>query len=179
MTTPGSGEERTITPSGGAPLPDGNRPPVTSPWQRRLTTGARLALIVVGLSPLWVWALQPLPSIAWLATPMELWFGAQCHREPGRSLELFGHLLPVCNRCLGIYLGLGLGALFLRPRLGVWPLRLWVGFAASAMILDVWTEALGMRPESAWLRVVTGLLLAYPVSVAIVWTLREGSPDGD
>lgn len=143
-------------------------------WRRWLYRATRGLLVVIGLSPLLVWAVAPVPWLHWVGAPFEAWFDYQCHREAARSIQLFGHYLPVCNRCLGIYLGLGLGALSMRPRLNVWPLRLWVGFAAAAMVLDVWTEALGMRPESAPIRLMTGLLLAYPVSVAVVWTAREG-----
>ena len=84
-------------------------------------------------------------------------------------------MLPVCFRCFGIYAGLGLGALVLRPRLGVWPLRIWVGLAALGMILDVASEHWGLRPEWGPLRLATGVLLAYPVGVALVWSAR-GEP---
>jgi uncharacterized membrane protein len=85
----------------------------------------------------------------------------------------------VCVRCFGIYLGLGLGALILRPHLSTWPLRIWVGFAAVVMVLDVWTELLGMRPESAWLRLLTGILLSYPVGSALVLSARGDPMDSD
>ncbi len=138
------------------------------PWPGRVV---RALLVVVGVSPF-------LPLLATLATlpavgaPFEAWFEFQCHREASRSLTLFGHAMPVCSRCFGIYLGLGLGALFLRPRLDVWPLRIWVGFAALVMVLDVLTESMGMRPEWAPLRVATGILLSYPVGAALVWAAR-------
>ncbi|MCA9628189.1 MAG: DUF2085 domain-containing protein [Myxococcales bacterium] len=139
---------------------------------------ARGGLIVIGFSPLWVWAVSDVPLLHWLGVPFDAWFSYQCHREPERSFQLLGRFLPVCNRCLGIYLGLGLGALFMRPKLSVWPLRLWVGFAAAAMILDVWTEALSMRPPNSLVRLFTGILLAYPVAVAVAWTARDaGSRD--
>ncbi len=83
-------------------------------------------------------------------------------------MVVFGDLLPVCSRCAGIYVGLGLGAALLRPRLGVWPLRIWVGFAALVMILDVATETLGMRPELGSFRFTTGAFLSFPVAVAVV-----------
>ncbi len=31
-----------------------------------------------------------------------------CHQDPARSFEVAGHLLPLCQRCTGLYLGLGL-----------------------------------------------------------------------
>jgi uncharacterized membrane protein len=140
---------------------------------------ARALFVVIGVSPFLPLLLGGMPLLGALGELFESWFAFQCHREPERSLAVFGYVLPVCSRCTGIYWGLGLGALVLRPRLGPWPLRIWVGLAALVMVLDVWTELLGMRPASAWLRVLTGALLAYPVSVAVVWTCREiDLPDG-
>lgn len=133
----------------------------------------RGALIVIGFSPLLPLVLEPVPVLRALGHAFEAWFAFQCHREPERSLSLFGHVLPVCSRCTGIYWGLAAGALVMRPRLGAWPLRIWVGFAALVMVLDVWTELLGMRPESTVMRVLTGMLLAYPVGAAVVWAARD------
>ncbi|MEZ4225285.1 MAG: DUF2085 domain-containing protein [Polyangiaceae bacterium] len=139
---------------------------------------ARGVLILVGVGPLMPQLTRGLPGLSWLGGAFDAWFAFQCHREPARSLSFLGEILPVCSRCLGIYLGLGLGALILWPKLKVWPLRIWVGFAALVMVLDVATETLGMRPEWTPLRLVTGLLLAYPVSGAVVRAAR-GEPQDD
>lgn len=132
----------------------------------------RALLVVIGLGPLATPFLERVPVLGLLATPFLAWFDFQCHRELERSFTLLGQVMPVCARCFGIYAGLGLGAAVLRPRLEVWPLRIWVGFAAVAMVLDVVTENLGMRPPSGWVRFLTGALLAYPVGVAVVLTAR-------
>ena len=67
-------------------------------------------------------------SIAWLAAlglavggragggglPGDLVYAAAslvCHQQPERSFHAAGHPLPVCARCLGLYLGGALGAL--------------------------------------------------------------------
>jgi hypothetical protein len=47
--------------------------------------------------------------------------------------------------------------------------------AAVLMVADVWTESLGLRPSSLWLRTLTGVLLAYPVGDALVWAARNVS----
>jgi uncharacterized membrane protein len=133
----------------------------------------RVVFVLIGVSPFLPLLLGGVPVLSAIGDLFERWFAYQCHREPWRSLSVFGHVLPVCSRCTGIYWGLGLGALVLRPRLGAWPLRIWVGFAALVMVLDVWTELLGMRPASGWLRVATGMLLSYPVGVAVVWACRD------
>lgn len=142
------------------------------PWPGRLV---RALLLVVGVSPL-LPGLFGVIGLSPLSRPFDWWFEFQCHRESARSLSLAGHVLPVCSRCFGIYSGLGLGALLLRPRLDVWPLRIWVGLAALVMLLDVATELLGMRPEWAPLRVATGIFLSYPVGVSLVWAARPAEP---
>ncbi|MBK7583497.1 MAG: DUF2085 domain-containing protein [Myxococcales bacterium] len=149
-------------------------------WLERLPgkTLARLVrafLLLVGIAPLATPVVADVPVLGRVARLFETWFEFQCHREIGRSFAIFGHTMPVCTRCFGIYLGLGLGALVLRPRLDVWPLRIWVGVAALAMILDVVTENLAMRPPSDWVRFITGALLAYPVGAALVHA-AEGEP---
>jgi uncharacterized membrane protein len=143
------------------------------PWLGRIV---RAALIIVGVSPFLPLLLAKVPLLSYLGGAFDAWFVFQCHREAARSFFVFGHQLPVCSRCFGIYAGLGLGALLLRPRLSTWPLRIWVGLAVVAMLLDVGTELLNMRPENAWLRLVTGLALAYPVGSALVWSAR-GEPE--
>jgi uncharacterized membrane protein len=104
------------------------------------------------------------------------WFSFQCQRDPARTLLLRGQLLPVCARCFGIYLGIGLGAMLLHPRLGSRGLRLWVIGASALMLLDVFSEVFALRPAWAPLRVLSGALLSYPVSAALVHTARARWP---
>ncbi len=136
----------------------------------------RALLIFVGVSPFIPHLVEGVPVLGSVGSVLDAWFSFQCQQDPARTLHFLGRLLPVCARCLGIYLGLGLGALLLRPRLSVWPLRIWVGVAALVMVLDVATETLGMRPPFAPLRLFTGLLLSYPVGSALVWSARELGP---
>jgi uncharacterized membrane protein len=133
---------------------------------------ARVLLVVIGVGPFLPILLGGIPVLHTIGDLFERWFEFQCHREIARSFSIFGHVMPVCTRCFGIYAGLGLGALILRPRLAVWPLRIWVGVAAAAMVLDVATETLNMRPPSSIFRLITGLALAYPVGAAVVWAAR-------
>ena len=44
---------------------------------------------------------------------------AICHQIPNRSFSLGGHILPLCARCTGTYLGIAIGlatVALLRPR---------------------------------------------------------------
>jgi uncharacterized membrane protein len=148
-------------------------------WRRALPPLVRGLLAFVGLAPFAPWALRGVPVLHFVGDVCDAWFAAQCHRDPYRSLALAGRVLPVCLRCFGIYLGLGLGGLVARPRLRPWPLRLWVGAAALAMVLDVASEAWGLRSAFAPTRLLTGVALAYPVGVALVWAARGVAGDSD
>jgi uncharacterized membrane protein len=137
---------------------------------------ARAALIVVGLAPLWTAWARDLPVLGTLASPFEAWFAFQCERDPARTLAWFP-ALAVCSRCLGIYLGLGFGAVLLRPRLSPAGLRLWIAVAAVIMLLDVTSELLGLRPAVSLLRSATGFALAYPVGAALIAALSSSSSE--
>lgn len=138
-----------------------------------LAPAVRMLLVLVSLSP-WLPALAAeVLLLEPLARLVEAWFGFQCHRDPSRALAFGGLPLPVCARCFGIYTGLGLGALVLRPRLEPRFVRLWLAGAVLVMLLDVATELLAMRSESPALRVITGMLLAWPIGVALVLNARQ------
>ncbi|HEX5100205.1 MAG TPA: DUF2085 domain-containing protein [Polyangiaceae bacterium] len=129
----------------------------------RLVAVARALLVLVGLSP-FAPALLAGAGATRLAEALEAWFRFQCERDPQRMLGAGA----VCARCLGLYVGLGLGALLARPRLHARRLELWLGVAALLMLVDVGSEWLGWRAAWAPLRLVTGLLLGYPAGVAVV-----------
>ena len=136
--------------------------------RRRLGLLTRALLILVGVSPWLPQLVRGIPGLSSFGEGLEAWFGFQCHRQPERSLFVDTSQLPVCARCLGIYSGLGLGALVLWPRLRAPVLRLLVAGAALVMLLDVATELLMMRPAAAWVRVATGVLLSWPIAVQLV-----------
>jgi uncharacterized membrane protein len=133
--------------------------------------GARVLLVALAALPLAPRLSRGLPGLAWLGPLGLRWFAVQCQRDPARSLVIVGETLPVCARCSGIYLGFGLGALVLRPRLTPAALRIWVLPAGALMLLDVLSEALGLRPAWAPLRLVSGVLLSYPLGAC---ALAEG-----
>jgi uncharacterized membrane protein len=145
---------------------------------RLLPTLVRGLLLSAGVLPWLVDELSGVFVLHHVSEAVDSWFAMQCHREPERSLWLHSRQLPVCARCLGIYSGLGLGALLMRPRLSAAWLRLCVGVALLLMVLDVLTEALAMRPESALLRFATGLLLAWPISVELCALAQRRQREG-
>lgn len=130
---------------------------------RLLPAVVRALLLAVGIAP---FLPRAFPSAS---QPLQAWFAFQCSRAASRMLPID---VAVCARCLGIYVGFGLGALTLWPRLRPLPARLVIGVAALVMMLDVASEALGMRPPAPWFRLLTGLLLAYPAGATLVLELR-------
>lgn len=129
----------------------------------------------LGLGLLVSTALWPLLSLAarhWpFVTPLErllgMWFDAHCQRDPLRTPWLLGVPLAVCARCSGIYFGLGGGALLRWPRLVPRALRLWVALAAALMLADVALERAGVHGAWTAARLLTGVLLAYPVGAGL------------
>jgi uncharacterized membrane protein len=140
----------------------------------RLGTALRIALIVIGFSPVLTWLLGYAALLEPLTVPLQAWFEFQCHQDPARSLAWLGAALPVCMRCLGIYLGLGLGALLLWPKLKPSELRGWVIIAALLLVADVASVTLALRPSLTSLRFITGFALSYPVGVALVRAAASG-----
>ena len=102
-------------------------------------------------------------------------FSHLCHQDPQRSLSLAGVFLPVCNRCLALYLGGFLGVLLApfvrghsawilrRPVLLLAPLLL-TGLDAGLDLAGVWNSTLGSRvatggPAGLGLGLYTALFL--------------------
>jgi uncharacterized membrane protein len=107
-----------------------------------------------------------------------------CHRDPERCFPGF---LFVCARCLGIYLGAFVGALWI---LGLWLARRrpegrgWKLVGAAAVLatpLQVVAEAMGIHPGSNALRFGCGIFLGTGLAVAMGLSLgfrriRNGAP---
>jgi uncharacterized membrane protein len=113
---------------------------------------ARPLLVAIGVAPFAPALFSHVPALGWLARALDAWFSFQCERDPARLLGVGA----VCARCLGLYVGLGLGALVGRPRWATPRLEIWLGVAVLAMLVDVMSERLGWRSPSAPLRLVTG-----------------------
>jgi uncharacterized membrane protein len=124
----------------------------------------RALFVFGGVAPFLPALFENVPGLDALGRLLDAWFSFQCHRDEARSLVASA----VCARCLGIYVGLALGALVVRPKLPPRRHLVWVLAAAVLLVADVLSEALGFRPPWAPLRFVTGASLAYPVGVAIV-----------
>lgn len=119
------------------------------------------------LSPLLPVLAGYVPAAAPLERLARVWFELHCERDPARTLSVAGIALGVCARCSGIYFGLGLGAALRVPALSPRATRVWVGLGAALMLLDVALEERGLHGAWPGVRVLTGVLLAYPVGVGL------------
>jgi uncharacterized membrane protein len=139
---------------------------------------AGLLLACFALSPFLPVLAHYVPPAAPLERVVRLWFDLHCERDPARTLTLAGVPLGVCARCSGIYFGIGLGALWHFPALSARAIRVWVGSGAALMLLDVLLEDRGFHRPWPALRVLTGVLLAYPVGVGLGQLLAR-APERD
>ena len=86
-----------------------------------------------------------------------------CHRLPDRVLTAFGERMPICSRCEGLVVGLGAGLLVGRPYLARQDLLSVVAVSAFLMLAEVGTQDAGLHPVFHPTRLLSGLLLAYPI----------------
>lgn len=105
-------------------------------------------------------------------------FSMICHGIPERSLRIADHLLPVCARCTGIYLGgilSALAALLLRVRSA----SLALGIALmSPLAIDGTAQALGLWATGNPARFATGMLFAAGfVTAAVAYTRRRSKTE--
>lgn len=107
--------------------------------------------LLIVLTPLLV-ERAPLGSVF-----LYLFFSPICHQIPERSFFFFGHQLPVCARCTGIYFGAFLGSFFARKKA---PPRLFLIAALIPLVLDGGTQ-LFFRESTNVLRLGTGLLAGF------------------
>ena len=90
---------------------------------------------------------------------------AACHQRPERCYGYDGHPMALCVRCLWLYGGLALGhALFCEWRLCEPNARKLLLVSLGLLLVDVASEALGLRADSSTVRALTGLLAGLACS---------------
>jgi len=87
-------------------------------------------------------------------------FSFLCSQDPSRSFVIAGHLLPFCQRCTGLYLGLGITFIYLllsrHYKKGLPPTSVIYVNIASLLIMPVFGFHL-LDPGPAW-RLWSGLI---------------------
>ena len=99
-------------------------------------------------------------------------FRPLCHQDPARSFWLAGMPLPVCARCLGIYVGALIGLLVFGPVRGIetrkpFP-RNWLIICLAPLLVDGMANALGLFATPAMLRALIGLAAGMATAGALI-----------
>jgi len=119
----------------------------------------------------WVALLLTAPLLAApLAAPLYGIGATICHQLPERSFHLAGYQLPVCARCIGIYLGAAAALTLGRA----WPRTLVAGSAIPTAV-EVLLESVGAWHPSNVMRMLAGVPLgaaAAALLIAAVATLH-------
>ena len=128
---------------------------------------AAVCLLILSASVLCTWAISVGASPRW-----RLLFRVMCHGFPARSFSLFGTTMPICARCVGIYIGLFAAmAIAFLWKTGAWRIpRMAMLIAAAPLAIDGLSQATGLRESTNVLRIASGLTAAF---VFGLWALSE------
>lgn len=101
--------------------------------------------------------------------------GLICHQRPERSFHLAGAQLPVCGRCLGLYVSGAFGALaawLASRRISTKNGRVALVLAAIPTALTVSLEFLGLAHPTNLVRAVSALPLGAAAAWIFITSLR-------
>jgi uncharacterized membrane protein len=143
----------------------------------------KLAGYLTGAALLWVAAILAAPyaiashnaALVGIATLIYQGAGLICHQRPERSFHLEGVQLPVCGRCLGLYVSGAIGALaawFVSGRVAPRGTRFAIFAAAVPTAVTVSLEFLGLIHPGNVLRAVSALPLGATAAWIFVRSLR-------
>jgi len=102
-----------------------------------------------------------------------------CHQRPERSFFIKGKKLPLCSRCLGIYVSFLIGVffiLFLKSYfLEITWMRLLVIFLIGfiPISIDGFTQLFGWRKSNNILRFITGIIFGFSMSWILIYLIRK------
>jgi uncharacterized membrane protein len=111
-------------------------------------------------------------------------FSFLCSQDPTRSFEIAGRLLPLCQRCTGVHLGLGISFIYLLAtrhyKKGLPPKSILYVNIASLLIMPIFGFHL-LDPGPAW-RLWSGLIygnaIAYLLLPATSIICKKGKVQG-
>jgi uncharacterized membrane protein len=109
-----------------------------------------------------------------IAVELDGLFAPFCHRLPERSLSLLGAPMPLCSRCLGLVVGLGAGLAAAWPYAGLRALRISVSLGLAFLFVELTTQDLGWHPVFHPTRLLSGLLVAFPIGAAAGYAAVTG-----
>jgi uncharacterized membrane protein len=145
-----------------------------------------LAAALTALAVLWAATLVAVPLAlakdAGVAAPFSALVyhasGRICHQRPERSFHVSGVQVPVCARCLGLYVSGAAGALAAlvfarRGTLGSTRGRAWLAVAALPTAITFAIEAAGVAYPSSLVRALAALPLGGVAAWMFVAALRS------
>jgi uncharacterized membrane protein len=95
--------------------------------------------------------------------------GPFCHQLADRSLQLRGHVWPLCSRCSGMWLGItaGVALALLIPMQRRWSIGL--GVAALGLLFSALEHAHELSTQASWpwARLVLGAMIFLGVTAAV------------
>ena len=103
--------------------------------------------------------------------------GKFCHQRPDRSFFLFGKQLPLCARCLGLYLSFLVGLI-----VGILEKSWLMTFRTSQVVVflvvsvlpllvDGFTQLYKLRESNNFLRLMTGLIAGFAVGISVIYAI--------
>ena len=112
-----------------------------------------------------------------VSNPVYKFFSFICHQIPARSIHFHEHVLAVCSRCFGVYLGLFFGFVgypFLRRIEETEPLpRFWLFLAMIPMVVDWLLGFFEIWENTHLSRFLTGAILGTACAIFIIPALVE------
>lgn len=144
-------------------------------FQSWFGVAVRAIVVLFGLLVLflpWFHANADSPILSGLDALLSL----QCHRVRDRTIILAGTPMAVCSRCTGIYIGAVIGMALARPRWHSLPIMAWTAVTMLIVVSDVFFEWSPMGQLGQAVRLITGLILAWPVAAAAARILSLEQP---
>ena len=136
-------------------------------WAAAAGLAALFAALIVGAPLLRAGGFQTAAGAAYAA------FALVCHQMDERSFHLLGFKLAVCARCLGLYVGVLLGALLYPLARRDLPARGWLLAAAVPTSLDFALGFFGLWENTHASRFLTAL----PLGIALAFCAVPGLVD--
>jgi uncharacterized membrane protein len=100
-----------------------------------------------------------------------------CHQRPDRSFFIFGKKLPLCARCLGIYLSFFVGIIIAILNID-WLMNfkflqiiIFLVVGITPLLIDGFTQLYKLRESNNILRLITGALMGFVCSVFLVYVI--------
>lgn len=131
---------------------------------------AVITLLIAGLAVAWLALVLATPVVPTpIAAAVYALGSLICHQRPERSFHIDAFQLPVCARCLGIYVGAALGAVSRLTPLGpIAHVRRVLILAAAPTAITLVLEWTGLWAADNTIRALSAVPLGAAVALVIV-----------